>query len=383
MCDRSVVLSDKPASRINRGEQKLSDGVRVRRWPWIVASVCLGVIAVSATAWALVTVMRPAEDPLASSEHVYVEVVDGEVGSSATLNTVAEWTQAPVAVNQAAGIVTSVDVAPGASVATGSTLYTVGLRPVVVAEGAVPMFREISAGMEGADVRQLQQMLGELGYYQAGVDGKVEAETTAAITRWQKTLGVEETGSVGLGDIVFVPSLPMRVTLDADIVHRGASLAGGEDGILGLSVSPSFWIPTTEAQAEMLTPGTAVQVTSPNGEEWPGVAGEQVRDPEDGQITVAVLSSDGGALCGAGCEQIGAAGQTTLSSQIVTVATVEGPIVPSSALITTADGRTAVIDDSGRRVPVEIVASAKGMSVVSGVSAGVRVQVPATQSASD
>jgi len=337
----------------------------------------------SATAWALTTVLRPADDPLASSEHVYVEIVDGEVGASATLNTVAEWSQAPVAANQAAGIVTSVDVAPGTSVVAGSVLYTIDLRPVVVAEGAVPMFREIGSGVEGVDVRQLQQMLSDLGFYRAAVDGKAEAETTAAISRWQKSLGVDATGSVGVGDVVFVQSLPMRVTLDPEIINRGANLAGGEDGVLGLSNSPNFWIPATEAQAEMLAPGTSVQVNSPAGEEWSGVAGEQVRDPEDGLITVTVSSADGGSLCGGSCDQIGTSGQTTLTSRIITVSAVEGPVVPSSALITTADGQTAVIDDSGRRVPVEIVASAKGMSVVSGVSAGVRVQVPAPQTASD
>lgn len=339
----------------------------------------LGLLLVGAVcAWAVLTVLRPASDPLASSEHTYVEVVEGEVGASISLNTIAEWAQVPVGTNRASGVVTTVDVAPGAEVSQGAVLYTVGLRPVAVAQGDVPMFREIRAGVKGADVRQLQEMLGALGHYDGAMDGEAGAGTTAAIERWQDALGVAETGVVSEGDVIFVPRLPTRVALDGEMVHRGASLAGGEEAVQGLSAAPLFWVPATDAQAAMMPTGTAVEVTSPDGQIWSGETGEQERDAESGTIEVAVVGVDGAALCADACGQIPVSGQTLLTSKIVTVEQVAGLVVPSSALVTLADGGVAVIDETGTRVPVEVVTSAKGMSVVTGVDAGARVRVPAS-----
>ena len=135
----------------------------------------------------------------------------------------------------------------------------------------------------------------------------------------------------------------------------------------GLPAAPNFWVPATEAQAAMMPAGTAIEVGSPEGQTWQGVTGEQKRDEETGTVLVAVTGPDGATLCADACGQIPVSGQTTLSSKIVTVEQVSGLVVPSSALVTTADGSTAVIDADGERVPVELVASAKGLSIVDGV----------------
>lgn len=352
-----------------------------RRWPWVLLGAVVFLAVGAASAWAVVTVLRPADDPLAAASHTYVDVAKGEVGSFISLNTVAEWTQLPVGANQAAGIVTAVNVEPGAEVKQGDTLYSVGLRPVVVAQGDVPMFRSISAGVSGDDVTQLQTMLAALGHYGGAIDGKAENATKVAIIRWQKSLGIDPTGVVLPGDVVFVPSLPTRVAVDPEVIHRGATLVGGEDALLGLPVSPRFWVPVTEAQAGMMPNGTAVEVSSPSGGTWLGVTGEQTRDPENGSIAVAVDGVEGAVVCTDACGEIPVSGQTTLPSKIVTVAQVSGLVVPSAALITLADGTTAVIDEKDERVSVEIVASAKGMSVITGVQEGARVRVPASDDA--
>lgn len=353
-----------------------SDG-RSPRWPWVVVSAVVLLALGAAGAWAVLTILRPAEDPLASTEHTYVEVSEGSVGTSIALNTVAAWDQVPVASNQASGIVTAIAVDAGAEVQQGSTLYTVGLRPVVAGQGDVPMFRDIGAGTSGADVRQLQELLAALGYYGGAIDGKAEQGTAAAIKSWQGALGVEKTGVVAVGDVVFLPQLPTRVAFDPELISRGVTLSGGEAGILGLSAAPRFWIPVTDSQAAMISDGGAVEVSAPDGQLWHGVAGEQKRNAEDNTVTVAVTGVDGAALCGDACVQIPVSGQSTLPSKIVTVEQVDGLVVPSAALVTTADGVTAVIDGDDNRIPVEVVASAKGMSVITGVEDGLRVRVPA------
>ncbi|WP_460800159.1 peptidoglycan-binding protein [Microbacterium sp. GXF0217] len=357
----------------------MAEDMRTRRWPMLVGGGLVLLLIGVACTWAVLTILRPAEDPLASAEHTYVEVVQGEVGASVTLNSVAEWSQVPVGINQASGIVTSVDIEPGSEVGPGAVLYSVGLRPVTIAQGEVPMFRPISTGIAGDDVRQLQQMLATLGHYHAGIDGKVASGTTAAIKRWQQSLGIEKTGVVEAADVIFVPRLPTRIVLNPDTIKRGASLGGGEQAVQGLPAAPNFWVPATEAQAAMMPAGTAIEVGSPEGQTWQGVTGEQKRDEETGTVLVAVTGPDGATLCADACGQIPVSGQTTLSSKIVTVEQVSGLVVPSSALVTTADGSTAVIDADGERVPVELVASAKGLSIVDGVDEGTRVSVPATE----
>lgn len=184
------------------------------------------VVAGSASAWAAMTVLRPASDPLDASSHTYVAVVPGEVGSSLNLNTVAEWVPVPVGVNRATGVVTDVRARAGDEVSQGATLYSVGLRPVIVAEGDVPAFRAVSKDVEGPDVAQVQRMLASAGFYGGPDDGEAGEGTVAAIKAWQKSLGLEETGIVEAGDLIFVPHLPTRIALDTKLVRRGATLAG-------------------------------------------------------------------------------------------------------------------------------------------------------------
>lgn len=220
-------------------------------------------------------------------------------------------------------------------------------------------------------------MLAALGHYKLGIDGKAQAGTVAAIKRWQGSLGLEKTGVIEPGDIIFVPKLPTRVALDGKIVNRGATLVGGEQVVSGLPAAPVFGIPVTDAQANMIPTGTRVDITSPKGAIWTGVTTDSTKDPESNTVTIAVVGEDGGPVCADLCAQIPASSQVSMLSKIVTVESVSGLVVPSSALVTTANGQTAVIDEKGKRIEVTVTASAKGMSVVTGVDEGVKVRVPA------
>lgn len=356
-----------------------SDSKTPTRWP-LFALTAIAMVAVGAGAtWGAYTVMTPAEDPFEATDFTYTEVAEGQVGASITLNTVARWTPTPSGVNRAAGVVTSVEVSAGEEVAQGTPLYSVDLRPVVIAQGDVPAFRTISLGAQGPDVEQLQVMLGALGHYGGTADGKAEAGTVAAIRAWQKASDIDVTGEVQAGDVIFVPSLPTRVALDNEFIHRGATLAGSEAAVQGLPNEPEFSIPVTDAQAGMLPAGARVEINSPEGDVWAGYAGD-ARQTEDGSVTVSLAGVKGGSICGEQCGQVPLTGQATLTSRIITVENVQGLTVPSAALIVEADGQVAVIDDAGARIPVTVDASARGMSVVTGVDAGTRVRVPASAS---
>ncbi len=348
---------------------------RRRRWlSWLGIGVVVLLVG-AGIGWAGATVLTPARDVLDSTAFTYVEVVPGEVGSSINLNTVAEWTPIPVGSNQAAGTVTTVNVKPGDEVTQGSVLYTVNLRPVVIAQGAIPAFRSMANGVSGTDVLQLQAMLAALGHFSGAQDGRFGYGTTVAVRAWQKSLGVQADGVVQQGDVVFVPALPTRVALDAKVIERGASVSGGEPVVTGLPPQPSFTVPVTDTQAALMPNGTRVEIA--NGELiWEGFVSDQVTDPQAG-TTVILSGKDGASICGEDCGTVPVTGQTLLLSKIVTVETVSGLVVPSAALLSAADGAVSVIDEEGVSHPVTVETSARGMSVVDGVSAGLRVRVPA------
>ena len=79
---------------------------RLRRWLWLAGLGCVAVVAALAVGWAAASVLTPAADPLEATDFTYVSVATGEVGSSISLNTVAEWSPVPVGSNLASGVVT-------------------------------------------------------------------------------------------------------------------------------------------------------------------------------------------------------------------------------------------------------------------------------------
>jgi len=328
--------------------------------------------------WASATVLTPPRDVLDSTAFTTAEAVMGEVGSSIDLNTVAEWTPVPVGANLAAGTVTTVDIDPGADVTAGTRLYSVNLRPIVVGHGAIPAFRGLSNGASGQDVVQLQNFLATLGHYRGVVDGRFGGGTASAVRAWQKAVGLPEDGVVQAGDIIYVPTLPTRVALDTETITRGAALSGGEAVVQGLGESPAFFVPVTDAQASLMPAGTRVEITSPEGSAWEGRVVDRVSD-DNGGIRVLLDGPDDTRICGDECAQVPVTGQAFLTSRIIIVESVTGLTVPSAALLSKADGSIVVIDGEGVEFAVTVITSARGLSIIEGVDAGMRVRVPAAE----
>ena len=344
-----------------------------RWWQWL-AAVLVSVVLGGAAVWAAGYVMRPAADPLGSNDHVLVEVVDGEVGSSISLNAVARWPTTSAGVNRASGVVTSL-VAEGATTVTqGSSLFTVGLRPVVVGEGPVPAFRPIGPGERGDDVAQVQRLLRDLSLYQGSINGRVDSKTETAIRAWQRRLKLPVTGRVEAGDIVFLPDLPSRVALDPKVVAVGKQLSGGEEVLSVLSDEPDFEIPVSTSQRSLIPEGTVVELTGPQGESWNAVTGAP-RAGEGPELAVVPLEATERSICADQCGSLAVTGETRLAAKVITVPTRSGLVVPSSALVSGLNGEVGVVDEGGAMHTVQVVASARGMSVIEGVERGLRVRV--------
>jgi hypothetical protein len=357
------------------GENHMDDDLnRPRRGlAWISGLVVLLLVGLVG-GWSLRAMLAPAPDVLQAPGYTLVAAQQGSVEHTLRLNTTAWWSPESTVAGQAAGTVTEVHLVAGAEVVPGEVLFTVDLRPVVAAEGAVPAFRDLSQGATGADVTQVQHLLAGLGYWSGQADARFGEGLYWAVRAWQRDLGLPQDGVVRRGDLIFVPELPARLALD-EAVTVGAALAGGEPVVQVLPPEPSFTIALPEGQARMVAPGMAVEISHGDGGGWRAEIVEIGRGGETG--TVALLAGvDGGSVCGDECDLVPLQQEALLSSVIEVVPRVEGVTVPAAAVVTTAAGETVVVLEDGELRPVEVVASASGVAVVAGVQPGEQVRAP-------
>src|SRR5262245_20894458 len=111
-------------------------------------------------------------------------------------------------INRARGTYTRLPAA-GDKVDCGAVLYRVDNKPVLLLCGSTPAYRSLSKGDSGPDVRELNADLVDLGYAtRAQLDpssGHFGSQTASALEKLQARLGEGRTGSLGLGQAVFLP----------------------------------------------------------------------------------------------------------------------------------------------------------------------------------
>lgn len=148
----------------------------------------------------------------------------------------------------------------------GGVLFKVDEHPTVLLHGVLPVYRELGVGVEGEDVRQLEENLAALGYTGFTVDTKFTASTAKAVDTWQKDRGLAKTGSVGPADVIVVPG-PVRV--DALKVRVGDAAAAELLTTTGLDKAISVELDL--AQKALAVEGGAVTVALPGGASADGV----------------------------------------------------------------------------------------------------------------
>lgn len=337
-----------------------------RRWlgpgMWGVAVLAAAGLGVVLGRWAF----EPPPVVAAASTPETVTVAEMTVGTSVPLAVSARWTARPFGVGAASGVLTSVDVAEGATVLAGQRLYTVDLRPVVAAVGDVPAFRDLAQGARGADVGQLQRLLVDGGFLGAHRDGVFDRATLVAAKAWQASLGVEQDGVVRAGDLVFAARLPARVRL-ADDVAVGRRLVPGDVVLSVLDGDPEFV--ATIPQAQEADPTLPIEVTV-DAEVVPAVVAGS-RDDQSGNALWTLTRPDGSALCAARCEEVPLdPQQAVFPARQVLVPEVTGPGVPAAAVWFTAAGEPYLVGSDGARLPVRILGRGQGAVVIAGVEPG-------------
>lgn len=340
----------------------------------VVVTAVLGIaIGAGAGTWAGVTLLAPPSDVLASPGHTTVKAVHGTVGQSVRLNASVQWRAARVIDGAASGVVTTTILEDGVVARPGDVLYTVGLRPVVVAVGSVPSFRDLSSGVEGEDVVQLQRLLITKGYYVGEPHGVFTSGVEWAVRAWQAELGIDQDGVVRQGDVIYVPDLPARLALDPTI-EVGAQVGRGP-ALQVLPTAPHFSIALAENQVAMLEPGLRVDL-SHGKHSWTARVESIVPASETEPARAVLGGDDGDPVCGAECASIPLGGPTLVSGVIRLVPDAEGVVVPAAAVVTAADGSTGVVLKDGGFRQVGVAASANGSAVVEGLEVGALVRVP-------
>ena len=325
--------------------------------------------------WAGGAALEPPDDPLESAPSEVVYTVEEEtVSRGFSFVAVGEWSTSPAGRNADAGTVTSVDVDPGQQVSSGDVLYTLDLRPVVAAEGEVPMFRTLELRTEGQDVRQLQELLSALGFYEGEIDGVFGVSTREAVEDWQESLGLDDDGMVEPGDAVFIAGLPARVVV-SDEVSTGVQLSGGEVVVSVLPESPDFHIPLSQDQASLVPLSAAVEVEYPEGV-WHGRI-DRVVEGQQNQLNLILTGPNGGPLCGENCaEWVDLTAPTDFPANIIVVPETTGVGVPVAGIVSDPGNDTFVTTPDGGMIPVEIVASADGLAIVEGLESGTQIVLP-------
>jgi peptidoglycan hydrolase-like protein with peptidoglycan-binding domain len=274
--------------------------------------------------------------------------------------------------------------AEGDRVARGTSLYSLDGEPTAyVMAGRLPAYRKLAEGVDdGADVRQLERNLVALGYDPNGaitIDDHFSAATDAAVRRWQDARDVDETGSVALGDVVFVDAREVRVGR-----HRAALGDRAQPGAPVMDVSSAKRVVTAQLAASrqaLVRGGDQVEVTLPDGDVVRGRVTTVGRVATPGQEGAEATVDLRVALTGEGARRAGL-DQAPVTVSIATESARDVLAVPITALVATAAGRYSVEvanrDGARRLVRVEIGAFADGYVEIqgSGIESGRRVVVP-------
>lgn len=259
-------------------------------------------------------------------------------------------------------------------------LLRVADRPVTLAQGAQPLYRELrrvstserdaaneKIGLQtGADVEQLQAFLVDAGFDDNGrleVDGEFGLSTERAVKAWQREVGHPATGKVDGAQLVFV---------DGAIRIDNAPAIGEQfSSVTSTANEPLVSVRITQKQRTFFEVGASVRLES-GGLTATGTVVEQKRVVGDDGTTnynVKIELDPGESLGDAETAKVTAF--RTVASDVLTV--------PVRALVALAEGGWAV-QVAGPTGPtltaVELGDVVSGVAEISGLAEGTELVVP-------
>lgn len=280
---------------------------------------------------------------------------------------------------EASGIITDAP-AQDAVLRAGDEALRIDDRPVTVAQGTQPLYRELrrvpsserdAAGdrvglQTGPDVAQLQRYLLDHGYDDDGrleADGIFGSQTERAVKAWQRDTGHPATGRVDRSQLVFTTG-PVRVdsTLEVGDSFSQLSVTG---------VTPTVTLEVTAKQRRFFPAGTSVSVETDTATVQGVVTSSKRTTAADGSTSYEVeVELVEGTEVGS-TEVVEVTASRVIAEDVVAV--------PVRALVALAEGGWAVQiadGDSVRLSGVQLGEVVDGMAEVTGIDEGTEVVVP-------
>jgi len=302
------------------------------------------------------------------------EQVSGELGYGES---------SQVAADRADGVLTWLP-KEGRTLRAGDVAYRVDEEPVVLLTGAIPLYRDLSYGVdEGADVRQLERNLERLGYDPGTVDEDFTGATADAVEQLQEDHGLDETGVVSAAQFLV---LPEAVRVGAAQATLGVTLVPGVPTPLyeATSTRKVVTVDLDPSDEDLVDVGARATVTLPDGTTLRATvtevgtvatateAGSEAQSEESGDATlpVTLTPTDAKPLRGLTAAPVTVDLTRERRRKVLTV--------PVTALVALAEGGFAVRREGGELVAVETGLYADGyVEVTEGLAEGDRVEVPA------
>jgi Putative peptidoglycan binding domain len=299
-------------------------------------------------------------------------------------------------INQARGTYTKLP-DDGAKVGCGEVLYRVEDNPVLLLCGRTPAYRSLSEGESGPDAQQLNANLVHLGYADPSQldpsSDSFSSETAYALERLQSHLGVDQTGSLDLGEALFLPG-PLRIS------HATATLGSianpGAPVAQATSTSLQVQVQLDPSQQSSVKVGDEAQITLPDNRTTPGAV-TRIGTVASSSGSGSGSSGSSGSGSGSASPTIpiyitlkhptaaGSLDQAPVRVQITTAGVKNALVLPVSALVGKSGGGFAVevVRDRGRRELVAVQPGlfndADGLVQVDGdLREGDRVAVPSS-----
>jgi hypothetical protein len=166
--------------------------------------------------------------------------------------------------------------AVGNTVRQGHVIYRVSGSPTALLYGNVPAYRDLSEGLTGPDVTELNKDLVKLGYATAAALGPragwdyYSDETAYAVEQLQANLGLTETGTLSLGEAIFLPGAALITAWGATTTLAGA-VTPGTVVATASSTTPVVTIDLDAGMQSEVKAGEPVSITLPDGSITPGV----------------------------------------------------------------------------------------------------------------
>jgi len=318
-------------------------------------------------------------EPTEEVELVSVEVRRADITDTETLEGTLRFADPGVLATRLSGTVTAVPEA-GTTLQRGDVAFEIDGQPVIVMWGEKPAWRPLLEETEGADVRQLEANLPLFGFTSEDltIDEEFDAATTALVEEWQEELGLDETGIIELGRILFIPT-ELRV---ADVlVDVGATVAPGVPVLATSAAQQEIQLWLEADRQDLLEVNDSVGLELPDESNTTGVVTaisdvvtSVVEGPETKRVfEVTVALDDPSAAAGLD--------EAPVDIEVVSEEATDVLVVPVNALLALAEGGYAVEliegSDGTRFVRVEIGKFADGIVAVTGdITEGDRVLVP-------